>query len=206
MSRRRLSIAAALLTGVILLIGCTDETEEPPTFPEEGPYWLVISTGEGFLEDGDSDVPDGWVPLLTHEGGCSVAGYGLQIDEPLEDARAVTAKGLEQVMESEDVQAAGIREEEFVISGGVSEEYDTLIPFLVADGLNDDGSEVRFASRAGSRVHYSSNVTTDLLHLRLACPGSIQERVWDEARAGLRPGMSTHGVTPDDPWGVLAVD
>lgn len=188
----------------MFVLGCTEEHREPATFPEEGPHWLVISTGEGFSEGGASDVPDGWVPLLTHDDGCSVAGYGAQIAEPLEDARAVTANELDQVMESEGLQAGEIREEEFIISGGVSEEYDTLLPFMVADGHNDDGGEVRIASRAGSRVHYSGDVTTDLLHLRLACPGSIQERVWGEARAGLRPGMSTGGVTPEDPWGTLS--
>lgn len=188
----------------MFVLGCTEEHREPATFPEEGPHWLVISTGEGFSEGGASDVPDGWVPLLTHDDGCSVAGYGAQIAEPLKDARAVTANELDQVMESEGLQAGEIREEEFIISGGVSEEYDTLLPFMVADGHNDDGGEVRIASRAGSRVHYSGDVTTDLLHLRLACPGSIQERVWDEGLAGLRPGMSTGGVTPEDPWGTLS--
>ncbi|MGC0250209.1 hypothetical protein [Pseudactinotalea sp. Z1748] len=204
MSRRRFPVAAAILTGVMLVVGCTEEPGEPATFPEEGPRWLVISTGEGFSEGGDGEVPDGWVPLLTHDDGCSLAGYGVQIDEPLEDARATTADELDELLESEDLPAGDIREEEFIISGGVSEEYDTLLPFMVADGLNDDGGEVRFASRAGSRVHYSGDVTTDLLHLRLACPGSIQEHVWDEARTGLRPGMSIDGVTPDDPWGAVS--
>lgn len=192
--RRRWRSAALLaaVLGVGLVAGCTGDGAADASFPEEGPRWVVLGTGEGFTHAGAADVPPGWVPLLAHEGGCALAGRGVQVDTVHEDSRAESNAALTELLDDDGAHPGEVGEEEFVVSGGVDEDDGVTLPFLVAEAA-DGGEATRYAARAGARLSYDGEFTTDVLQVRLDCPGSIDAQVWDGAREVLRAGLAAVG-------------
>lgn len=202
-ARQRGVALIAALTAVVLVSACTGSEADPETFPEDGPAWVVLTTGAGFTEAGADDVPDGWVPLLVHEDGCNLAGRGLQVDEPVQDSRTGSIAELGELKDAAGVDAHTDVEEDFIVSGGVGESDDVTLPFVMTSGT-DNGEEVRLAARTGVRVHHDGEMTTDVLHLRFGCPDSIAEDLWDDVREGLRADISAAGATEADPWGTAS--
>src|SRR5699024_5557440 len=120
--RRRRQRGAALLAALIagaLVSACTGSEVDPETFPEDGPAWVVLTTGAGFTEAGADDVPEGWVPLLVHEDGCTLSGRGLRVDEPVQDSRTGSIDELGELKDAAGVDDDTDVEEDFIVSGGV---------------------------------------------------------------------------------------
>lgn len=81
------------------------------------------------------------MPLLAHEVGCALAGRGVQVETAHEDSRAESHAVLAELMDDDGAHLGEVGEEEFIVSGGIEEDDDVTLPFLVAEAA--DGDEER---------------------------------------------------------------
>src|SRR5690625_4807880 len=201
-SRQQMAKLGAAALGIGLVAGCSGDEADAQSFPEDGPGWLVIGAADEFTEADAADVPPGGVPLLVHDDGCALAGRGVHVESAHEDSRRESQALLEEMMDDDGAHLGEFAEADFIASAGIGEDDDVSLPFLVADAAGE-GEGTRYAVRAGVRLDYDGEVTTDVLQIRMDCPGSIDAGVWDGAREMLRPRLATMGVSEDDPWGTL---
>lgn len=217
--RRPRALAIAVLAAGGLLASCTQSTSTTPepepvaaTFPERGPQFEVLSTPDGFTQARFNEVPEQWVPLLTHSGGCVLAGRGVvgESDSEIDDNRAASVQRLDEVISELALEDATAPQDINIAVAGAAgaasglADQEGAVPFVSSDGSATEGTSTEGTVRVGVRVGSSQNADGDWseesLELRFACPGPIQEAVWDEVTVPLRADFISLGPEAETGW------